>query len=224
MKVTQIAAGAIFLLVLAAGFLMVDSANDKKFALMQDKLNEMSKKIDQTKQAPSPPPAPEVEPVVAEVPKVAKSAPVAPKTAPAPVAEIAIGAPPEPEITLPSPEDPLTLAPGEKALLLEAATKQDGSLATARSYNPLQVKIKNLPTVAKVKSFNADYGFVELDAGKNRALEKDMAFEIRRDAMIVGKVKITDSVEDAGCIADVDPKSVPAGVVLQPGDEIVRLN
>ena len=221
MKITQIATGAIFLLLLVAGYLMLDTANDKKFANMQDKLNKLTE-LAEKKPAPTPAPAPEV----VEVPPaptdvVASGTPTATNTTPAetPVPTEAPGT----EIPLPDPSADLKLAPGERALLNDAVKKINGELQP-KNYNPLQVKIKGLPSIAKVKSFNADYGFVELDAGKNKNLETGMAFAIRRDAMIVGRVKIGDTIEDGSSIADVDPKSVPIGVVLQPGDEIIQLD
>ena len=221
MKITQIATGAIFLLLLVAGYLMLDTANDKKFAIMQDKLNKLTE-LAEKKPAPTPAPAPEV----VEVPPaptdvVASGTPTATNTTPAetPVPTEATGT----EIALPDPAADLKLAPGERALLTDAAEKINSELQP-KNYNPLQVKIKGLPSIAKVKSFNADYGFVELDAGKNKNLETGMAFAIRRDAMIVGRVKIGDTIEDGSSIADVEPKSVPIGVVLQPGDEIIQFD
>lgn len=222
MKITQIATGAIFLLLLVAGYLMMDSANDKKFALMQDKLNKLTELAEKK---PAPPPAPT--PASVEVPDAPTDVAVPPK----PVKPAVVKAAPTPapaeapgtEIALPDPAADLKLAPGERALLVEVAEKINQD-SRPKSYTPLQVKIKSLPAIAKVKSFNADYGFVELDAGKNRNLETGMSFDIRRDAMIVGKVRIGDTVEDALCIADVDPKSVPVGVVLQAGDEIIQMD
>lgn len=221
MKITQIATGAIFLLLLVAGYLMLDTANDKKFAIMQDKLNKLTE-LAEKKPAPTPAPAPEV----VEVPPaptdvVASGTPTATNSTPAetPAPTEATGT----EIALPDPAADLKLAPGERALLTDAAEKINSELQP-KNYNPLQVKIKGLPSIAKVKSFNADYGFVELDAGKNKNLETGMAFAIRRDAMIVGRVKIGDTIEDGSSIADVEPKSVPIGVVLQPGDEIIQFD
>lgn len=221
MKITHLATGAVVLLLLIAGYLMLDSANDKKFAQMQDKINQLVDLQQKSKLATTPAPAPDV----AEVPSastdtVAKPIPAVTKSAPKASTEAI-----EPEVALPNPTEDLKLAPGEKALLMEASNKLKAELQpAAKTYNPLQLKIKSLPAVAKVKSFNPDYSFVELDAGKNKSLEKGMSFDLRRDAMIVGKVIIGETVEDALSIADVDPKSVPAGVVIQPGDEIILLN
>lgn len=221
MKITQIATGAIFLLLLVAGYLMLDSANDKKFAIMQDKLNKLTE-LAEKKPAPTPAPAPEaVEVPPAPTDVVAPATPKVTKTTPGegPAPNEVIGT----EIPLPDPSADLKLAPGERALLTDAAQKINDELRP-KNYNPLQVKIKSLPSIAKVKSFNADYGFVELDAGKNKNLETGMHFDIRRGAMIVGKVTIGDTIEDGSSIADVDPKSVPIGVVLQAGDEIIQMD
>ena len=216
MKITQIATGAIFLLLLVAGYLMLDSANDKKFAIMQDKLNQLAE-LAQKKPTPAPAPRPdvvEVPPAPTDV--IAPDKPATPK-----VAKSATNEAPDTEISLPDPAADLKLAPGERALLNDAAQKINDELHP-KNYNTLQVKIKSLPSIAKIKSFNADYGFVELDAGKNKNLETGMPFAIRRDAMIVGRVKIGETIEDGSSIADVN--SVVLGVVLQAGDEIIQMD
>ncbi|MCB1212315.1 MAG: hypothetical protein KDK97_23535, partial [Verrucomicrobiales bacterium] len=86
---------------------------------------------------------------------------------------------------------------------------------------PLQNKILNMPAIAKVKNFVKDQSFVVLDAGSNKNIASGALFEIRRGNSIVGRVKISDAVEAEECIADVDPKSIPAGVEIVPGDDVI---
>ena len=223
MKITHIATGGILLLLVAAGFLMLDSANDKKFAQLQDKQNQLLEQIAKMKQpAPAPAPAPameEVAPAPTTVAAVSKDVPAAPKGVDATKQPAA-----DPTLDLPNPTNDLKLAAAEQEILDAQMKQVDANLGVANNYNALQVKIKNLAVVARIKNYDEKHGFVELDAGKNRQLETGMVFDIRRDAVLVGKVTIGETVEEAVSIADVDLKSVPLGVVLKKGDEIVLLN
>lgn len=229
MKITQIATVGILLLVVAAGYLMMDSANDKKFAAQQDKLNAMMDAINKLNKPT--PVAPAESPAAAPAPTPAPAAVTA-----APTAAPTVAAAPTPKLgtppatpnaqvpaapPLPDPASPLTVAAKEKELL-DAQLAQLKEETTPPQYNPLQAKIKNLPAIAKIKTYNTELGFIEIDAGKNRNLEKGMTFHIRRDAMLVGRVKVSDSIEEASSIADVEPKSVPEGCEIHAGDELVK--
>lgn len=233
MKLTHIAIGGIVLLLIGAGFLLVDSANDKKLSQLQQEKKDLADQILKMRQPQPPAAAPVAVDIPAESipePVVATTAPAPVKkaTGPAPIAEAAApkfpvgGEPGGSDIPLGNPTRDMKLAADEKALL-DAQIQIDRENAPAPpTLNPLQLKIKSLPAIAKIKTYNPQLGFVELDAGKNRQLEKGLKFNIRRDAMLIGKIVISDTVEEALCIADVDPRTVPVGVVLQKGDEIVQ--
>jgi hypothetical protein len=233
MKTTQFAIGGIVILLVAAGFLMLDSANDKKIAQIQDRADKQNQRLEELiKQNKQPAPAPAaVEAPVAPVPTDAKVVATKPKDAPAqpkgtnPTTAGTVAAQPS-EVALPNPTLDLKLAAEEKKILDSQISQLESTAgnATANEYNPLQVKIKNLPAVAKIKNYNEKLGFVELDAGKNRQLEKGMVFHVRRDAVLVAQITIGETVEDNVSIADVDPKSIPVGVVLKQGDEVVLYN
>ena len=85
---------------------------------------------------------------------------------------------------------------------------------------PAQRLVKSAPSIGKVKEFVPDQGFVVLSAGTKQGVSAGLKFDIRRDASIVGRVKIT-SADDNEAVADVDFKSVPAGVSIREGDEII---
>lgn len=85
-----------------------------------------------------------------------------------------------------------------------------------------QNKIATAPSLAKVTEANAQYSFVVMDAGENKNLTVGARFSIRREHMIIGEVVI-DTVEPREAVGNVVPTSVPAGVVVKPGDEIVEL-
>ena len=93
---------------------------------------------------------------------------------------------------------------------------------TAPLFTPLQRRIKDSPALAKVKEAVADQGFVTLDAGTKAGLKQGLKFDLRRDAAVVGRVTIS-VVEDSEAVADIDPRSVPAGMTVQAGDELISV-
>lgn len=86
---------------------------------------------------------------------------------------------------------------------------------------PRQRQVLSMPAIARVKEFHKDNGFILIDAGKNKKLENGMIFALRRDNAIIGRIKIGES-EDVEAIGDLIPRSVPAGVTVEAGDEIIQ--
>jgi hypothetical protein len=229
MKITHLAIAGIMLLAVAACFLMMDSANDKKIAAINDRQDKMMELLKQYNKPSAPeapaqaapaPTAPPAAPAVAPV-AVPGAAPQAPRVGTPGTPGIAAhpGAPAAPD--LPDPSASLKVAAQEK-LLLDAEIAALKDKTAPPQYNPMQTRIKNLPAIAKIKNYNSDLAFVELDAGRNRNLEKGMTFSIRRDAVLVGKIRLSDTIEESSSIADVDVKSVPPGIQIQMGDELVK--
>ncbi len=87
---------------------------------------------------------------------------------------------------------------------------------------PLQRRVKDSPSLAKIKEVVLDQGFVTLDAGTKVGLQKGLKFDLRRDSAVVGRISVTDA-DEAEAVADLDPKSVPAGVTVQAGDELISV-
>ena len=87
---------------------------------------------------------------------------------------------------------------------------------------PLQRRVKDSPSLGKVKEVVADQGFVTLDAGTKQGVQKGLKFDLRRDSAVVGRISISD-VEETEAVADLDPKSVPAGVTVKAGDEVISV-
>ena len=85
---------------------------------------------------------------------------------------------------------------------------------------PAQRLVKSAPSIAKVKEFVADQGFVVLSSGSKQGIKAGTKFDIRRDASVVGRIAIT-SVDETESVADIDVRSVPTGVTVRPGDEII---
>lgn len=117
---------------------------------------------------------------------------------------------------VPAPPRPSALSgsPAVSAALQAAA-------AAPPPMTPRQRQILAAPALAEVKRYERDYGFVVITAGAGRKIEKGMGFAIRRGNAIIGRVKVTE-VEDASAVADLDSRTVPAGVIVEVGDEVIQ--
>ena len=72
-----------------------------------------------------------------------------------------------------------------------------------------------------MKEYEKDYGFVVITAGTTRKIEVGMGFAIRRESAIIGRVKVTE-VDGESAVASVDSRSVPPGVLIETGDEVIQ--
>jgi hypothetical protein len=81
--------------------------------------------------------------------------------------------------------------------------------------------IAGAPALAEVKQFAKDYGFVEITAGSGSRIEIGMGFAIRRGNAIIARIKVTD-VEASSAVADVDSRSLPPGVIIETGDQVIQ--
>ena len=86
---------------------------------------------------------------------------------------------------------------------------------------PRQRQVLAMPAIARVKEYHKDNGFILVYAGKNKKLENGMTFALRRQNAIIGRIKIGES-EDKESIGDVVPRSVPPGVTIEVGDELIQ--
>lgn len=86
---------------------------------------------------------------------------------------------------------------------------------------PRQRQVMSAPAIAKVSEVQVESGFVIISSGAGRKIEKGMPFAIRRGDAIVGRVKIT-LVEEGNAVADIVRDSVPVGVTLQQGDDVIQ--
>ena len=87
----------------------------------------------------------------------------------------------------------------------------------------LQKQIIAMPTIAKVKQYEKDAGFVVISAGKSQRISKGTQFDLRRENAVVGRITIGDTIEDEESVGDLDPATVPTGVVVQAGDEVIQV-
>ena len=158
-----------------------------------------------------PPPLPGPMPAPGSAPKAAApAAPVASTPAPAPSAPAATASPAAP----PAASASTGTAGGPAPAIAPPPT--------APLYTPLQRRIKDSPAVAKVKEAVGDQGFVTIDAGSKAGLKQGLKFDLRRDAAVVGRITIS-VVEEGEAVADLDPRSVPAGMTVQAGDELISV-
>lgn len=120
-----------------------------------------------------------------------------------------------PAASAPVPPAVASSAPAGSAPLVAAPP-------TNAPLTPLQRRVKDAPSIGAVKEYVAEQSFVTLAAGKKNGLKEGMKFDLRRDAAVVGRVTISIA-EDTEAVADLDPQSVPAGVTVKTGDEIISV-
>lgn len=92
---------------------------------------------------------------------------------------------------------------------------------STNTLTPLQKQVLGSLPVAKVKTVVKEQGFVVLDAGSKAGLKKGQKFDIRRAGAVLAKVTVTESIEESEAVADLDLASIPTGVSIEPGDEII---
>lgn len=83
-------------------------------------------------------------------------------------------------------------------------------------------QIKEAAAVGKVAAFNADWGFVQIDAGKDRNIKEGAKFAVRRGVSIVGYVKVTE-VNDKTSIAELTSRNEFSETARKPkpGDDLI---
>jgi hypothetical protein len=87
---------------------------------------------------------------------------------------------------------------------------------------PLMKVVKNASSIASVTTVDTENGFVTLNAGSKNQLKTGQSFHLRRGSSVVGLIKVS-LVEESEAAADLDMKSVPAGVKVQAGDEVIQV-
>ena len=119
--------------------------------------------------------------------------------------------------------DPVVIA--EKEALI---TKLQGDLDASRTQLADIRKKDNDRTALKMRNglegrilaVNQAWNFVVLNLGDRNGVVGNAEMLIKRGNQLVGKVRVT-SVEPSTSIADIVAKSVPSGVNIQPGDNVI---
>ncbi len=134
--------------------------------------------------------------------------------------------PPAPGTIAPStsPELPTAGAstlPGGGMTIPKTILEAEASGINTNTLTPLQKQVQDAKPVGKIKAVVKEQGFVVLDVGSKQGLTKGQAFDIRRGNAALAKIRVTDTIEENEAVADLDLASIPAGVALEPGDEII---
>jgi hypothetical protein len=159
---------------------------------------------------------------MAQTPAATPSAePIAPVPPSTPVAA------PKPNVpTIPAGSEPtaaaLAAAGSPKPPTLTPTAPPPAAPSVPGALTPLQRRVKDAPSMGKVKDFVAEHGFITFQAPADFGLKPGMKFDLRRDAAVVGRITI-DVIEPDAVIANLDPKSVPEGVEVKVGDDIISV-
>lgn len=86
---------------------------------------------------------------------------------------------------------------------------------------PRQRQVQAAPAIGKVTDYQSEYGFVVFSGGTAVKVEAGMSFALRRGHSIVGRVTV-NAVEEGSAIADIIPASVPPGVIINLGDDVIQ--
>jgi hypothetical protein len=117
----------------------------------------------------------------------------------------------------PAPGTPIPGAPGAGAGLANPAATQIAPMPPT----PRQRQVMAAPPIARVDEVEVAGGFVVISAGAGRKIEAGMSFAIRRGDSIVARIQVT-GVEEGSAIADIVRDSIPLGVTLQAGDDVIQ--
>lgn len=85
----------------------------------------------------------------------------------------------------------------------------------------LQKQVLGMPALAKITQVENAQGFVVVDAGKNKQFTKGQKFDVRRGDSVVGRVSLTEAIEEKEAVADIVPQMSLPGVTMQAGDELI---
>lgn len=126
-------------------------------------------------------------------------------------------------------EDDLKSANKKLEELQELASAAEGRVATNNSQiqdlDRRQAKraerIKSNSAEGRVTATNHDWGFVTLEVPSNMTVASGEVLTIKRGMANIGHL-VVQGVEGKRIIADIDYKSMTAGLVVQPGDNVIR--
>ncbi len=228
MKLTQFALAAIIVLLAVAGYLTIKSDIDGRLA-DQNAFNEklLSRVEDLAKKQAAP--APMVVPSVAPAPVPSVQTPAAaPPRDPQAMEALAAAAAIPPDAPLAAEDDPRMLEDERGVLNLGA----DNRVATEsldlpapgenQALTRVQQRIAALPAIARVKDYAAKEGMIVLDRGTNANLQAGDSFALRRGSAVIGRIRLSETIQDTESIADVVPGSMPVGMLPEATDDVIQ--
>ena len=113
----------------------------------------------------------------------------------------------------------------ETQALVEAANasiaKTEDQLSTARGRQLDRDRgLRANTTEAVIQAVNNDWGFVVINSGQNQGFRGDSQLIVRRGETFIAKLTIT-SLSKTQMVADIQPKSLVKGMLVQPGDTVI---
>lgn len=121
----------------------------------------------------------------------------------------------EPVQTVAAPPPPSTAA-SQPTPLVPTTTENTPAPLTA-----MQKQVLGMPVVARITQVERNQGFVVVNAGKNKQFAKGQKYDVRRGDSVVGRVSISEAIEEKEAIADIDGAIRLPGVSIEPGDELI---
>jgi hypothetical protein len=112
--------------------------------------------------------------------------------------------------------------PGGGLTVPKSVTAAEAAGINTNTLTAAQKQVLAAKPMAKVKTVVKDQGFIIIDGGSKQQITKGMKLDIRREGAVLGKVTVTDTVEENEAVADMDLASIPPGVTIEPGDELIQ--
>jgi len=110
-----------------------------------------------------------------------------------------------------------TLIAGAKASL---ETKQQEVARLVERKDARNARIGRNSVEARVTAVDNDWGFVVIGAGSNSGFSPQTTLLVKRDGMLIGKVK-PSAIEPTQTIGEIEYKTLSPGVRIQPGDSVM---
>ena len=224
MKLTHFAHALTIALLLVTAYLAYESLEESKRA--SEKLNRLTA---QYPGAGSPAPVSEI-PVPGLPPSSPEAAlPVVAATPSLPPTPLPTPAPVVPSVSTEPTAASLAAVAGSPGLPQPPAATEPTALPPSAApagqpapLTPLQRRVADAPSLGKISEVVPEHGFVTFSAPADVGLKEGMKFDLRRQAAVVGRITIV-AVEPGAVLANLDAKSVPAGLSVQQGDEVISV-
>ena len=86
----------------------------------------------------------------------------------------------------------------------------------------MRAQVTSAPSLAKVTSYDKEWGIVTFDAGSVQGVKVDQRFAVRRGADILGWVKVNEVLEDEA-VATLVTKNADSDTAVKPdvGDDLI---
>lgn len=115
-----------------------------------------------------------------------------------------------------------TELPGGGLTVPKSIMEAEAKGVNTNTLTPAQKQVKAAKSVGKVKTVVKDQGFLVLDVGSKQGITKGQQLEVRRENSVLGRLRVSESIDENEAVADLDLSSIPAGVSIEPGDEVIQ--